>query len=125
MKKIAFALVIVSIFVFARPVASVHAQASPFVDPVPQCQGDTYEHGDLVVINRCTIEVHIAWTSSGDVWGAADLGPEGHSNTGQSSEAVGRAGGVSFFTCPGSSLPEDTQGRPVGNHYRGQYRCRR
>ena len=101
------------------------AQTSRFVTGVPDCGETTYESGNLFVVNVCDIDVYVHWTSDGNVWGGTNLGPHESQNTGESSEAVNRAGGVRLFTCPGNSTPEDTQGQPVGPHYRGPYRCRR
>jgi hypothetical protein len=100
-------------------------QGSNFVPGVPQCGQSTYVNGYFTVVNACEIAVTITWTSAGDVWGAANLGPRGQSNTGQTASNVSRAGGVDLFTCPGITGAEDTQGNPVGTHYKGPYRCRK
>jgi len=119
-----FAFVIALALVHLQPI-EVHAQGLQFVEGVPQCVQTAYESGDLIMVNDCGSPVYVVWASDGDVWGAAHLNGGGRSNTGQSRDAVARAGGVRMFTCPGDATPEDTQGRPVGPHYRGQYRCRR
>jgi hypothetical protein len=105
--------------------SSIAAQSSSFVRAVPDCGAQDWQNGHLFVLNRCDINVSVTWSSGGDVWGSAHLGPAGSQNTGSSSEDVERAGGVDLFTCPGDSTPEDPEGRPVGAHYKGGYRCRR
>lgn len=80
----------------------------------------------LIVENVCDITVSISWRSSGTVWGAANsIEPAGHRGTGSSFDDVNNAGGVDLFTCPGNSTPEGTDGKPIGPHYKGEYRCRR
>jgi hypothetical protein len=126
MKHGVFSMVCVcSLWLFVKLSVAAHAQISPFVDAVPSCGGSVYENGNLVVAYGCNIPVYITWSSDGDVWGAAHLNAGGRQDTGQSAGAVARAGGVRLFACPGDSTPEGTDGRPVGPHYRGQYRCRR
>jgi hypothetical protein len=122
-----FWLLAVSALAIILPVKPHEAQGqnSPFVEGVPQCVQAIYENGDLVMANGCSSPVYVVWASDGDVWGGAHLSGGGKSNTGQSRNAVSRAGGVRMFTCPGDATPEDPQGRPVGSHYNGQYRCRR
>jgi len=125
MRSIYSVLLLVCIYSLIRMPAAVHAQDSLFVEGVPQCGLSTYENGFLVVVNACNTRVSITWTSPGDVWGSANLGPRERQNTGQSGDAVRRAGGVALFTCPDYSSPEEPQGRPLEPHYRGPYRCRR
>lgn len=100
-------------------------QSSPFLSGVPQCGQSTFENGYLIIVNACSSQIYVAWTSNGDVWGAASLGPSGRTNTGQSSNAVSRAGGVRIFACPGSAIPEGTTGVAIAQHYAGEYRCRK
>jgi hypothetical protein len=102
------------------------AQNSKYVSPVPNCGGQSYErYLGLVIGNRCNIQVTITWTSPGDIWGTAHLGPGGSQGTNASAEHVQRAGGVDLYVCPGDSSPVDPDDRFIGSHYRGEYRCKR
>jgi hypothetical protein len=127
MKRIAYALKLVGFICWLA--CSLHAQNSRYVKPVPECGRYYYDESNsnntLMIENLCSSTVSITWTSPGDVWGAATLGPGSHQSAGVSADHVGRSGGVELFTCPGDSGPVDPNGKAVGSHYSGSYGCQR
>jgi hypothetical protein len=126
MKTIAYAFSLACAFcVLFSAGPNLHAQGSQYVRAVPNCGQQVYDQDTLTIENQCDIAVNIVWTSSGNVWGSAQLEPGRHQSTGSSRDDVARAGGVDLFTCPGSSTPEGTDGKFVGGHYKGEYRCKR
>jgi hypothetical protein len=84
MKRIAYAFLLVcAICALFSASPTLHAQGSQYVNPVPNCGQQAYDHDTLIVENRCDINVNIVWTSSGEVWGSAQLGPGGHQSAGK------------------------------------------
>lgn len=127
MKRI-LALVSCCFFLLASTRPALHAQDySQYVRPVPGCGHYGYDGNNaLFISNTCNIDITLAFSSAGEVWGSTSLGPGATQYTGFGHRDVDRSGGsVDVFSCPGNSTPEQLDGTPIMGHYRGEYRCHR
>jgi hypothetical protein len=127
MKRILVVVLVFCAVLLFRTSSHVALAQSNYVHPVPDCGKYDYDRGnnDLFVYNVCDIEITMKWTSPGNVWGDAHLAPAGRQSTGRSRRDVEESGELNWFVCPGNSLFEQEDGRPMGAHYKGPYRCRR
>lgn len=100
------------------------AVAQNSVTPVPNCGTPQIQNDTLVIVNRCSITVNVAFTSSGNLWGGTLIGPRQSARTAYSGEAVTSAGGVHVYTCPGYGTPVQPDGSAIiGNYVGSRYGC--
>lgn len=98
-------------------------QSPKYAQGVPMCGHVAWRNDYADVVNSCNSEVTIAWTSRGSCFGTAiDLASGAHRGTGCSQKDLG-GGELEIFTCPGDSTPVDRNGRPIYQHYSGEYAC--
>lgn len=113
-------LALVALTMTAR---QAQTQIPKYVQGVPMCGHVAWQNDVANVENSCSSEVTIAWTSSGSCWGTIIKLPSGaRKSTGCAQKDLG-GGELEIFTCPGDSTPVDRNGKPIYQHYSGEYAC--